>query len=199
MGRPPDTPRLAKLSPKFCARHAAELIRTHISDSRKQADRVLVDEVICHVAIGSAIEVLARWAKAGHPSLKTAALATFDALVKLLFRAPLMPPTPPCFDHEDPLQLAMAAARARKLVEAGKPVSSPDLAALAGFDRSRPRQLVRDGILRRCSDTAGRRGSQDAPIRNDDARALLRQRRVPGFENDNAFAPVQEQRTGFED
>lgn len=182
MGRLPDTPRLAELSPKYCARHAAQVIRTHVDDTYKQAGRVLVEQLISHVAVGTAVEVLSRWAKEGKPAYKEAALATFDALVKLLFRAPLMPATPPTFDHEDPLQLVMAAARARKLVEAGNPVPSPDLAALAGFDRSRPRQLVREGILRRSASTEGRRGFQDAPIRNDDARALLQQRGVPGFD-----------------
>ncbi len=183
MGRIPDTPRLEELSPRYCAQHAARVIREHVSETQAQASRILVEQLIHHVAIGSAIEVLSRWAQEGSPTYKPSALATYEALVKLLFRAPLMPPTPPCFDHEDPLQLVMAAARARKLIEAGKPVPSPDLAALAGFDRSRPRQLVRAGILRRSRKTEGRRGFQDAPIRNDDARALLQQRGVPGFED----------------
>lgn len=183
MGRIPITPRLAELSPRACAQHARQVINRHVSDTQQRADRVLVEHMICHVAIGTAVEVLSRWAKEGRPDYKPAAIATFNALVNLLFRAPLMPPTPPRFDHEDPLQLVMAAARARKLVEAGKPVPSPDLAALAGFDRSRPRQLVREGVLRRSTDTEGRRGFQDAPIRNEDARALLQQRGVPGFQD----------------
>jgi hypothetical protein len=181
MGRPPDNPRLAELKPAPVGRRAVELLQQHPAVAYEDTRAVLIDGFLSSTATHKRTETLLAWAREGHPDHKRQALECLDALEQLLFAAPLLHTgRPHGYDHSDPLQLVMAAASARKLAQAQRAVPGPDLAALAGISPVYVRRMVREGRLRRAAPVNGGRVC-DAPIVNDDACELLRERGVKGF------------------
>jgi hypothetical protein len=78
-------------------------------------------------------------------------------------------------DPSTPLGLVVAAALGREAVDAGKPVPTAHLAALAGVTDGRVRQLVASGELGSVT-----RGGNNF-VRARDARRWLGLRRTPGF------------------
>jgi GH24 family phage-related lysozyme (muramidase) len=127
-------------------------------------------------AISGAAEALTRWAKDGNQDDRIQAISTLKVLSDILFRSPLGGPTAePTFNEKDAAQLVLSAATARLKIENRQPVPVPQIAALVGFDRSRVRQFIRAGKLRRTKAEQKRGRQMDAPIVPSDARKLAKE------------------------
>lgn len=167
MSRQRRAQRLAELSPEEIGERVSERIREHVATwaavSGPDLRRIATDA-----------QRLTRWAQRGDGRTHDQSAGVCAELVRQLFSSPLVPASAePPLDPDDPIQLMLSAALARLKIESSQPVPAVQLAALLGFDRSRIRQLVLSGEIRRTSAEQKRGRQMDAPILASDARHLL--------------------------
>ena len=181
-GRRPATPRLQTINPSEWAEHVYLMVRGYLA-GLEIALPVSIE--IDRSALCDQLAEFCTWAQQGGVGESRArAIEMLDQLKRALYRCPDSPPPTdddpePRFDERNLTGLVLAAATARLKVEDKEPVTVPQLGALSGFDRSRIRQFITSGRLRRTKvqQGAGRR-QMDAPIVPSDARRLLEERGI---------------------
>lgn len=180
MAPPRKTPRLEDLDPDALAKRIEGLVIAHLRRFSLTPDAAAA--AAREFEVGRRVRLLYRWARYGEGSATEAAASLVRLEFALFGRGVDESPPELVYEIDTEIGLLFAASRGRLLLAKKQSIPVVLLAAVAGANRQRIRQLLDAGELRRETRPQAFGRQMDAPVLCSDARKMLAIRGVAGFE-----------------